>query len=226
MAMPNVAPPSTLAMGLGPVAAPWLDPPPFARIDPTPDPWGRVASGCAIGSSTVGDGCDSADFVAHSRHRSNRWRDAAHMRQACVTPHVARKVRHSAIDARTTRHAGYALSQKRRKKQEDRGTLRLGKDHRWHGPNGAARHRTRPRSLHPDDGSLQSRQIAPAACPLKGANAQQASTAGQSKTASDQPERKTVLPSGLLQQPVRVAPDADYIWLSAAKAMVSGKAEQ
>ena len=40
------------------------------------------------------------------------------MRQACVTPHVARKVRHSAIDARTTRHAGYALSQKRRKKIE------------------------------------------------------------------------------------------------------------
>ena len=61
-------------------------------------------------------GYDSADFVAHSRHRSNRWRDAAHMRQACVTPHVARKARHSAIDARTTRHA---LSQKRRKKIEE-----------------------------------------------------------------------------------------------------------
>ena len=49
----------------------------------------------------------------------------------------------------------------------------------------------------------KSRQIAQAACPLKGANAQQASTPGQSKTASDQPERKTVLPSGLLQQPVK-----------------------
>ena len=48
-------------------------------------------------------GYDSADFVAG-------------LRQACVTPHVARKARHSAIDARTTRHASYDLSQKRRKK--------------------------------------------------------------------------------------------------------------
>lgn len=31
-------------------------------------------------------------------------------------PHVARKLRHFAIDARTTRDVGYALSQKRRKK--------------------------------------------------------------------------------------------------------------
>jgi IS5 family transposase len=48
-------------------------------------------------------GYDSADFVAE-------------LRQACVTPHVAQKARGSAIDGRTTRHAGYALSQKRRKK--------------------------------------------------------------------------------------------------------------
>lgn len=51
-------------------------------------------------------GYDSADFVAE-------------LRQACVTPHVARKLRHSAIDARTTGHAGYAMSQKRRKKIEE-----------------------------------------------------------------------------------------------------------
>jgi transposase len=51
-------------------------------------------------------GYDSADFV----------RD---LRQACVTPHVARKTRHSAIDGRTTRHAGYALSQKHRKRIEE-----------------------------------------------------------------------------------------------------------
>jgi hypothetical protein len=57
---------------------------------------------------TVGadKGYDSADFVKD-------------MRQACVTPHVAQKARHSAIDGRTTRHAGYALSQKRRKKIEE-----------------------------------------------------------------------------------------------------------
>ena len=51
-------------------------------------------------------GYDSADFVAE-------------LRQACVIPHVAQKARHSAIDGRTTRHPGYATSQKRRKKIEE-----------------------------------------------------------------------------------------------------------
>ena len=32
-----------------------------------------------------------------------------------VTPHVAQKAKHSAIDGRTTRHAGYAVSQRKRK---------------------------------------------------------------------------------------------------------------
>jgi IS5 family transposase len=32
-----------------------------------------------------------------------------------VTPHVAQKARYSAIDARTTRQAGYAISQRKRK---------------------------------------------------------------------------------------------------------------
>lgn len=41
------------------------------------------------------------------------------LRQACVTPHVAQKLRYSAIDGRTTRHEGYALSQKHRKKIEE-----------------------------------------------------------------------------------------------------------
>lgn len=41
------------------------------------------------------------------------------LRRACVTPHVAQKVRYSAIDGRTTRHPGYAISQKRRKKIEE-----------------------------------------------------------------------------------------------------------
>jgi transposase len=49
---------------------------------------------------------DSADFVTD-------------LRQIRVTPHVARKSRHSAIDGRTTRHPGYAVSQKRRKKIEE-----------------------------------------------------------------------------------------------------------
>jgi transposase len=40
-------------------------------------------------------------------------------REMCVTPHVAAKVRHSAIDARTTRHAAYAVSQRKRKLIEE-----------------------------------------------------------------------------------------------------------
>jgi IS5 family transposase len=51
-------------------------------------------------------GYDSADFVAD-------------LRQACVTPHVAQKARHSAIDGRTTRHPGYVVSQTNRKKIEE-----------------------------------------------------------------------------------------------------------
>lgn len=38
------------------------------------------------------------------------------LREACVTPHVAQKARHSAIDRRTTRHVGYALSIRQRKR--------------------------------------------------------------------------------------------------------------
>ena len=45
---------------------------------------------------------DVASFVAALRARG-------------ITPHVARKVKYSAIDGRTTRHAGYATSQARRK---------------------------------------------------------------------------------------------------------------
>ena len=51
-------------------------------------------------------GYDSADFVAD-------------LRRMVVTPHVAQKSRHSAIDGRTTQHPGYALSQRRRKKIEE-----------------------------------------------------------------------------------------------------------
>ena len=52
-------------------------------------------------------GYDSADFVAD-------------LRQAYVTPHVAQKARHSAIDGRTTRDpGGHALSRKHRKKIEE-----------------------------------------------------------------------------------------------------------
>jgi hypothetical protein len=42
------------------------------------------------------------------------------MRRAHVTPHVAQKARHSAIDGRTTPHPGHALSRKHRKTIEER----------------------------------------------------------------------------------------------------------
>jgi transposase len=51
-------------------------------------------------------GYDTADFVAG-------------VRALRATPHVARKKRGSAIDGRTTRHAGYALSLRRRKRIEE-----------------------------------------------------------------------------------------------------------
>jgi hypothetical protein len=59
---------------------------------------------------TVGadKGYDTKDFVAEARNLR-------------VTPHVAQsnKGRKSAIDGRTTRHAGYAISQQRRKRVEE-----------------------------------------------------------------------------------------------------------
>ena len=43
----------------------------------------------------------------------------AGLRQKCVTPHVAQKSKSSAVDARTTRHAGYAVSLRKRKLVEE-----------------------------------------------------------------------------------------------------------
>lgn len=41
------------------------------------------------------------------------------LRTMCVTPHIAAKAKGSAIDGRTTRHPGYAISQKKRKLVEE-----------------------------------------------------------------------------------------------------------
>jgi transposase len=43
----------------------------------------------------------------------------AECRRLCVTPHVAAKIKHSAIDRRTMRHAAYATSQRKRKLIEE-----------------------------------------------------------------------------------------------------------
>lgn len=57
---------------------------------------------------TVGadKGYDTKDWVRGMRDRN-------------VTPHVAQKDRHSAIDQRTSRHAGYRISQRKRKRVEE-----------------------------------------------------------------------------------------------------------
>jgi IS5 family transposase len=68
--------------------------------------------GALAGSHRITVGGDKAydtqDFVAE-------------MRRQGVTPHVAQntKGRRSAIDGRTTRHAGYATSQRKRKRIEE-----------------------------------------------------------------------------------------------------------
>lgn len=51
-------------------------------------------------------GYDAAEFVDR-------------LRTMCVTPHIAAKAKGSAIDGRTTRHAGYAVSQRKRKLVEE-----------------------------------------------------------------------------------------------------------
>jgi transposase len=71
-------------------------------------------------------------LVARQRRRSGRRRltigadrgydvkdFVAGVRELGATPHIARKKRASAIDGRTTRHTGYAVSQRRRKTVEE-----------------------------------------------------------------------------------------------------------
>ena len=86
------------------------------------------------------------------------------LRQACVTPHVAPKSRHSAIDGRTTRQRAMPVPET---PQAHRGGFRLGQDRRRHGPDRLSRHRTRAIPLHPDDGRQQPGPTAPAAGSMK-----------------------------------------------------------
>ena len=74
----------------------------------------REAALMMIGSMDGGEavtvgadkGYDTKDFVAECREMN-------------ATPHVAQKARYSAIDGRTTRHAGYGISQQKRKRVEE-----------------------------------------------------------------------------------------------------------
>ena len=71
----------------------------LAMIEPRADRPGRITLG-------ADKGYDAEDFVNE-------------LRSMTVTPHVAAKVTGSAIDGRTTRHAGYAVSQRIRKRIEE-----------------------------------------------------------------------------------------------------------
>ena len=62
----------------------------------------HVDRGATVGADSA---YNTKDFVAECRDRG-------------VTPHVAGKLKHSAIDGRTTRHSGYEASQKVRKRIE------------------------------------------------------------------------------------------------------------
>jgi transposase len=71
----------------------------LAMIEPRADRPGRITLG-------ADKGYDAEDFVNELRSMN-------------VTPHVAAKVTGSAIDGRTTRHKGYAVSQRIRKRIEE-----------------------------------------------------------------------------------------------------------
>ena len=71
----------------------------LAMIEPRADRPVRISLG-------ADKGYDAEDFVNELRSMN-------------VTPHVAAKAKGSAIDARTTRHAGYAVSQRIRKRIEE-----------------------------------------------------------------------------------------------------------
>jgi len=91
-------------------------------------------------------GHDAAEFVSG-------------LRQACITPHVARKSRYFAIDRRTTRHEGYVLSLKHPKRIEE--AFGWAKNRRRHGPNRLSRRRAGAIPLHSDDGRQRPRPAAP-----------------------------------------------------------------
>ena len=68
----------------------------------------EMADRIAFRRATIGGdkGYDTAGFVEG-------------LRDLGITPHIAAKIKHGAVDGRTTRHAGYAISQKKRKRIEE-----------------------------------------------------------------------------------------------------------
>ena len=92
-------------------------------------------------------GYDTGDFVMELRDKA-------------VTPHVAQNQngRRSAIDGRTTRHPGYAISQRIRK--TDRRGFRLGQDGGRLAQDAPSRTAQGRLAIHPRDGRLRPRPLA------------------------------------------------------------------
>jgi IS5 family transposase len=93
---------------------------------------GLVVNACVTLATGTAERDAAAEMAEHTRWRRDRITLGADrgydtsgfvaaMRELGVTPHVAQHTsgRSSAIDARTTRHAGYAISQRRRKRVEE-----------------------------------------------------------------------------------------------------------
>ena len=79
---------------------------------------GRAEREAALAMAKPMSGCKRLTLAADKNYDT---RDFVHrLRQMRITPHVAQNTtnRSSAIDRRTTRHAGYALSQQKRKRVE------------------------------------------------------------------------------------------------------------
>ncbi len=100
-------------------------------VDGTLDRNGLAVGGCVIPASGYAERAAALELLgALDRDRrltlgADKGYDTrdfvAAVRLLGVTPHVAQNTRHraSAIDGRTTRHAGYAVSQQRRKRVEE-----------------------------------------------------------------------------------------------------------
>lgn len=92
---------------------------------------GLAVAGCVLPASGYAERAAALELLGGRRHpgrvtlgadKAYDTRDfVAAMRLLGVTPHVAQNTSHrtSAIDGRTTRHPGYAISQQRRKRVEE-----------------------------------------------------------------------------------------------------------
>jgi transposase len=84
---------------------------------------GLIVNACATAATGTAERDAAEMMLPRGRRRGTLGGDKNYdvasfvsvVRAAGLTPHVAQKVKYTAIDARTTRHSGYAISQRKRK---------------------------------------------------------------------------------------------------------------